>query len=131
PANARAELRQSSLLGEKYVSLGPPTTEPPTGRLGPGAVIPLARSGANPEVEEVLSALSLLLNGSGLPQLRTITRELGEALHGREPALRSTVDSLRVLVGGLDRQRAQIVRALSNLDRLATVLAADRQVIGA
>ena len=131
PANARAELRQSSLLGEKYVSLGPPNSEPPTGRLAAGAVIPLARSGRNPEVEEVLSALSLVLNGGGLPQLHTITRELGAALHGREPALRSTLDGLRTLVAGLDRQRAQIVRALVGLDRLTRTLAAQKQVIGA
>ncbi|MFL6130210.1 MAG: MCE family protein [Mycobacteriales bacterium] len=129
PANARAELRQSSLLGEKYVSLAPPTAEPPTGRLADGARIPLGRSGRNPEVEEVLGALSLLLSGGGLPQLRTINRELGIALQGRETALRSTLAELRTLVGGLDRQRAQIVRAIDGLDRLSATLAARRQVL--
>lgn len=131
PANARAELRQSSLLGEKFVSLGPPTAEPPAGRLAAGADIPLGRTGRNPEVEEVLAALSLLLNGGGLPQLRTITRELNAALGGRERALRSTVDSLRTFVGGLDRQKAQIVRALDGLDRLTATLARQKQVLGA
>jgi phospholipid/cholesterol/gamma-HCH transport system substrate-binding protein len=129
PANARAELRQSSLLGEKYVSLGPPTGEAPTGRLADGAVIPLAHSGRNPEVEEVLSALALLLNGGGLPQLRTINRELGQAMQGREPALRATLAELRTLTAGLDRQRADIVRAIDSLDRLTATVAARRQVI--
>jgi phospholipid/cholesterol/gamma-HCH transport system substrate-binding protein len=129
PANARAELRQSSLLGEKYVSLGPPTAEPPAGRLAAGALIPLGRSGRNPEVEEVLGALSLLLNGGGLPQLRTISRELTAALRGREAALRSTVDQLGTFLGGLDRQKAQIVRALTALDRLTGTLARQHQVI--
>jgi phospholipid/cholesterol/gamma-HCH transport system substrate-binding protein len=129
PANARAELRQSSLLGEKFVSLGPPSAEPATGRLVAGAVVPLGRSGRNPEVEEVLGALSLLLNGGGLPQLRTITRELNAALGGREAALRSTVDALGTFLRGLDAQRGQIVRALTGLDRLTRTLAGQRQVI--
>jgi phospholipid/cholesterol/gamma-HCH transport system substrate-binding protein len=129
PANAQAQLRQSSLLGEKFVSLGPPATEPATGRLAAGALIPLGRSGRNPEVEEVLGALSLLLNGGGLPQLHTITRELNAALGGRAAALRSTVDALGTFVRGLDAQRAQIVRALTGLDRLTRTLADQRQVI--
>ncbi len=129
PANARAELRQSSLLGEKYVSLAPPMGEPPTGRLADGARIPLGRSGRNPEVEEVLGALALLLSNGGLPQLRTITRELGTAMQGRETPLRSTLAQLRTLMGGLDRQRAEIVRAIEGLDRLTATLAARRQVI--
>src|SRR5690606_35165171 len=68
PANAVAEIRQTSLLGEKFVQLGPPS-EPSTQPLTDGAVIPLERSGRNPEVEEVLGALSLLLNGGGVAQL--------------------------------------------------------------
>jgi len=130
PANATAELRQSSLLGEKFVSLGAPTAEPPAGQLAAGAVIPLGRSGRNPEVEEVLGALSLLLNGGGLPQLQTITRELNAALGGREAALRSTVDALGTFVRGLDAQRTQIVRAITGLGRLTRTLAAQHQVIG-
>ena len=41
PANATAELRQTSLLGEKYVELAPPTDVAPQGRLTDGAVIPI------------------------------------------------------------------------------------------
>jgi phospholipid/cholesterol/gamma-HCH transport system substrate-binding protein len=130
PANATAELRQSSLLGEKFVSLGPPTAEPPAGRLTAGALIPLGRTGRNPEVEEVLGALSLLLNGGGLAQLRTITQELNAALGGRETALRSTISALDTFVTGLDAQRTQIVRAITGLDRLTRTLATQRQVIG-
>ena len=46
-------------------------------RLADGAVIPLAAARSrNPEIEEVLGALSLLLNGGGLEQIKTITHEL-------------------------------------------------------
>src|SRR5213078_816577 len=89
PANARAELKQSSLLGEKFVELSVPTAEPATGKLADGAQIPLGRTNRNPEVEEVLGALSLLLNGGGVGQLQQITRELNNSMDGREPEIRS------------------------------------------
>ena len=87
PDNAIAQIRQTSLLGEKFVSLSNPTDGPPVGKLGNGDVIPLARSGRNPEVEEVLGALSLLLNGGGVGQLKTISEELNKAFGGRDGSL--------------------------------------------
>jgi phospholipid/cholesterol/gamma-HCH transport system substrate-binding protein len=131
PANARAELRQTSLLGEKFVSLAPPVGEPAApGRLADGAVIPLARTGRSPEVEEVLSALSLLLNGGGVEQLQTITRELNKALSGREEQVRALLAHLNTFVGGLDGQRAQLTRALTSVDRLSATLARQKDLIG-
>ena len=62
------------------VELAPPAGEPARGRLGDGAVIPLARTNRNPQVEEVLGALSLLLNGGGVGELRGIVDELNTAL---------------------------------------------------
>ena len=83
PDNAIAEIRQVSLLGEKYVALEPPAEGAPTGRLGDGDNIPLSATGRNPEVEEVLGALSFLLSGGGVAQLGTITQELNKAMGGR------------------------------------------------
>lgn len=130
PDNAVASIRQSSLLGEKYVSLAPPPESAPRGQLGDGDVIPLARSSRSIEVEEVLSALSLLLNGGGVEQLRTINRELSSALSGSEDKLRSVLGQLDTFIGGLDDQKADIVRALEGLDRLTTALNAQKQTIG-
>ena len=130
PANATAAVRQSSLLGEKYVTVAAPPTEPARGRLGDGDVIPLSRTSRGAEVEEVLAALGLLLNGGGLAQLRTINEELGKALDGREPAVRDTLHQLDTFIGGLDRQKTDIVRAIDALDRLSGRLARQRQVVG-
>ncbi|MFE9689487.1 MCE family protein [Micromonospora sp. NPDC005806] len=130
PANATAAVRQSSLLGEKYVTVAPPPTEPARGRLADGDLIPLSRTTRGAEVEEVLAALGLLLNGGGLAQLRTINAELGQALAGREPELRDTLAQLDTFIGGLDRQKADIVRAIEALDRLTGRLARQRQVLG-
>ena len=91
PDNAIAEIRQTSLLGEKFVSLGAPETGASSNALADGDVIPLERTGRNPEVEEVLGALSLLLNGGGVAQLKTITSELNHALEGREGTAKSVL----------------------------------------
>ena len=119
PDNAEAEIRQTSLLGEKFVSLGPPSSGPVKGRLGEGDVIPLARSGRNPEVEEVLGALSLLLNGGGVAQLKTIATELNKALDGRESDVRGVLDQLDEFMGQLDENKADIVHAIESLNDLA------------
>ncbi|MGY1721721.1 MCE family protein [Blastococcus sp. SYSU DS0533] len=129
PANAVAMVQQTSLLGEKFVELAPPGGEEPQGVLADGARIGLDRTNRNVEVEELLGALSLVLNGGGLTQLQTITRELGVALEGRESAIRSTLEQLDTFIGGLDAQRAEISRALDSVDALAAGLAERTQTI--
>jgi phospholipid/cholesterol/gamma-HCH transport system substrate-binding protein len=131
PANAVADLRQTSMLGEKYVALSAPAGTAPVGRLRDGDRVPLSRSGRNPEIEEVLSALSALLNGGGVAQLKTITVELNKALEGRENRVRSLLGELDTFVGGLDGQRADIVRALEGIDRLAKRLRKENKTIAA
>jgi phospholipid/cholesterol/gamma-HCH transport system substrate-binding protein len=122
PANASAELRQSSLLGEKFVELGTPRNA--EGALKDGAVIPLDRTNRNPEIEEVLGALSLLLNGGGIAQLSSIVDEVNQALDGNEPELRATLSNIDSVVKTLDGEKDNITRAIDALGRLSTNLAA-------
>ena len=130
PANATAAIRQTSLLGEKYVALDKPMTAPGRGRLADGGVIPLSQTQRSAEVEEVLGALGLLLDGGGLAQLKTINQELGTALDGRESAAKDALNQLDTFIGGLDKQKADLVRAIDALDRLSGHLAEQRAVIG-
>ncbi|MFJ7217053.1 MCE family protein [Amycolatopsis sp. NPDC098790] len=127
PANARAELKQSSLLGEKFVELSVPTAEPATGHLGDGAQIPLGRTNRNPEVEEVLGALSLLLNGGGVEQIQKISHELNDALSGNEPEIRALLSRVDELATQLDGHRTEILRAIDGLGKLSTTLAGQTQ----
>jgi phospholipid/cholesterol/gamma-HCH transport system substrate-binding protein len=128
PANARADVKMTSLLGEKYVELEQPLTTP-QGQLTSGSMIPISRTGTAPEVEEVLGAMSLLFNGGGLNQIRTITTELNKALKGNAPAVRDLLGQLNTFVGGLDRQKDEITTALVNIDKLATTLNQQKQTI--
>jgi phospholipid/cholesterol/gamma-HCH transport system substrate-binding protein len=131
PDNAVAEIRQVSLLGEKYVAVEPPVDTAPTGVLGdnPDDHIPLDRTGRNPEVEEVLGALSFLLSGGGVAQLGTITSELNAAMDGREEDLRRLLGNLDSFVGTLDDQKADIVRALEAVNNLTATLNRERRTI--
>ena len=128
PANAEARVRTTSLLGEKFVELSAPA-HGATGTLADGALIPIARSGRAVEVEEVFGALSMLLNGGGVAQIKTISTELNKALDGREPQVRALLDNLNALVGALDDKKGEIVRALDSIDRLAATLDARRPQI--
>ena len=121
PDNSRAEIRQTSLLGEKFVSLAAP--EQPSGeRLSNGDVIGLDNTGRNPEVEEVLGALGALLSGGGVGQLKLIAEELNVAMGGREEEIRSVIDQIRYFTGQLDKNKTAIVGAIENLNRLAIQL---------
>jgi phospholipid/cholesterol/gamma-HCH transport system substrate-binding protein len=129
PDNATAELKQSSLLGEKYIALAPPADGKGVGTLSQGDLIPLERTNRNPEVEEVLSAMSLLLNGGGVGQLAVIERELNNALRGNTDEIKHLIGELNTFVGGLEDQKAEIVRAIDMIDRLAARLAAQKDLI--
>jgi phospholipid/cholesterol/gamma-HCH transport system substrate-binding protein len=122
PENATAQLRQTSLLGEKFVALEEPAD--PVGRLKDGAYIELERTDRNVDIEEVLGALSLVLNGGSLEQLQVINSELTKALAGRETQVKDFLRQLSGFVGGLDQQKAKIVDALDAIDRLTVRLAA-------
>lgn len=130
PDNAIADIRQVSLLGEKYVALLPPTGEQPHGRLSDGDNIPLSATGRNPEVEEVLGALSFLLSGGGVGQLGTITHELNNVMDGRTDRLRHLLGSLKDVVGTLDDQKADIIDALESMNNLTATLNREKQTIG-
>jgi phospholipid/cholesterol/gamma-HCH transport system substrate-binding protein len=129
PDNAIADIRQVSLLGEKYVALEAPESGASDSRLGEGDNIPLSSTGRNPEVEEVLGALSFLLSGGGVAQLGTIVEELNHVMGGREDRLRVLLGSLEDVVGTLDDQKADIVRALEAMNNLTATLNTERQTI--
>jgi phospholipid/cholesterol/gamma-HCH transport system substrate-binding protein len=128
PSNAVADVRTTSLLGEKFVELAPPA-DGATGTLADGASIPVDHSGRAVEVEEVLGSLSMLLNGGGVEQIKTISTELNKALKGNEPEIRSLLTNLDTLVTALDQRKGDITKALDGLNRLSATLDAGRPKI--
>ena len=118
PDNAVATIRQTSLLGEKFVSLAAPATGA-AGSLKDGDTIPLDRSSRNPEIEEVLGAASLLFNGGGLEKTNTIVKELNNALGGNEPEVKELIDSTTSFISQLDDNKDALLTSLEKINRLA------------
>jgi len=131
PANARAEVLQTSLLGEKYVALLKPTSGAAAGRLGNGAQIKLSQTSSAPETEDVLGALSLVLNEGGLPQIQIIATELNKALgsSNQQAAIRDLITQLASFTKTLDGQKSKITTALDRIDTLSVTLKKQRTVI--
>ena len=129
PANTVAEIRQTSLLGEKYVALLPPDSAP-RGRLANGDNIPLSRTGRNPEVEEVLGALAFVLSGGGVGQIRTISVEVNKMLDGHTGDARGALTNITTLVRTLDTQKGSILNAMSAIDHLASTLNKESRTLG-
>ena len=131
PENVGVDVRQTSLLGEKYIALVEPAEgTASTKRLSDGDFIPLARTGRNPEVEEVLGALSMLLSGGGIGQLKTISVEMNKMLNGRTDEARNLLGNLDRLVGALDDQKDDIIAAMDSIDRLCATLVKEKDTIG-
>lgn len=78
----------------------------------------------------MFGALSMLLNGGGINQLKTITTELNKALTGQEPKVRSMLRRVDTLVTNLDNHRGDITAALDGVNRLSTTLATRKQDVG-
>jgi phospholipid/cholesterol/gamma-HCH transport system substrate-binding protein len=129
PRNATAQVEETSLLGEKYVELEPPSAVQPQGTLANGDTIPLSQTGTDASVEQVLGALSALLNGGGVAQINTIAQEVNTALNGRTGVTRDLLHRLKVFGAGLNAQKAAIVQALQRVNNLASTVRGQEQTL--
>ena len=129
PANAVANVGQTSLLGSMHLELNPPPGQPGSGRLKPGSTIPLNRASTYPSTEQTLSSLSVLLNSGGLGQIGDVIHNFNAALSGHAGAVRDLLIRLDRFVGTLDQQRNNLVASIQGLNRLADTLAGQREVI--
>lgn len=117
---ATASVQQTSLLGEKFIALDDPAADRSAPRQSQDAPIPLTRTRTATDIEQVLGALAMLLNGGGLNQLQPIVSELNKALDGRTNQVRGLLEQANTLIVGLNRQRDDIVRAIDGLATLST-----------
>jgi phospholipid/cholesterol/gamma-HCH transport system substrate-binding protein len=129
PANARATVGQTSLLGTLHVELAPPSDVPPQGKLSDGALIPLADGHSYPSTEQTLSAMAMLLNGGGIGQIQDITAAFSTAFAGREDDLRSFIEQMDVFVTDLNTQKEDIVAAGESLNTLVGRFAEQKPVL--
>jgi phospholipid/cholesterol/gamma-HCH transport system substrate-binding protein len=131
--DAIAELRTTSLLGEKFIALRPCDESKGDTGCTPGA--PDLKSGdeikktqAAPELEFVAEQAVDLLGGvvisNGVaPDLQTLIKTGSEAFAGRGPELRGLVDDLSTISATLADQTSSIITIIDGLDKATTTLA--------
>jgi virulence factor Mce-like protein len=129
PANAVATVGQTSLLGSMHIALDPPSGQPPTGRLSPGATLGLNHTSTYPSTEQTLSSLSVLVNGGGLGKIGELVSEFNAALGGRQDKIRDLLTRLDNVVGIFADQREDINASIDALNRLSGTLAGQSDVI--
>ena len=82
-----------------------------------------------PTTEQVLSALSVVLNGGGVAQFGDVVHEMSAVFNGHQKSLRALTPRLNTLVGDLDRQKSSIIAAMVGLDRMTGVINAQAPTV--
>src|SRR5699024_4334095 len=129
PAGTTARLKQTSLLGEKYVALERPETPQDGAPVSDGTELGIAETSEAAQVEQVLGSLSLVLNGGDIGQFQEISRELQD-ISGDDPEkIKGFLNQMKTFVSGLDDRKEVITEALDNLAELSRTLDADKDKI--
>lgn len=144
PKGSHVMVGMTSVLGSSHLEVVQPEN-PPGGMMVAGDSIPLTKCPEQknisttedvptvpdvnkaqevaactyPTTEQVLSSLSVVLNGGGINQLGDIVHEMNSVFVGRDEAIRKLVPRLNTLVSDLDRQKDNIIAAIDGLNRLS------------
>lgn len=147
PRGSHVMVGLTSALGSTHLEIVQPA-EPEGGRLEAGDQIPLTKCPEQsnivtdpsvpavpdinaaqqvsactyPSTKQVLSSLSVVLNGGGLSQIGDIVHEMSEVFGGREDQIKKLIPRLNTLVADLDAQKGNIIRATEGLDRLSRTM---------
>lgn len=121
PVETKAELRQATPLGDVYIALHTPDN-PMGAKLRDGDTLNLGSTSAAASVEDTLAALSTLINGGGLGQLRTIVNEMNAALEGNPEEVKGLIrqlDSTLATLNSRTRDIDRVINAAQSMSELA------------
>ncbi len=115
-ADARAEIRSKSLLGEKYINLIPGTSTAPM--LQDGERINNTMTPV--DLDEVLNHLSPVLTKLDPDDVNTLIHTLALSVKGREKQIGRLIDGTSVIVDTVAENREGLSRTVKNLDSVAS-----------
>ncbi|MDO3649259.1 MCE family protein [Nocardia mangyaensis] len=130
PRGTRAELRQATPLGDIHVAVTLPEHRPGTPLLSDGDIIDREHTSAGASVEELMMAMSMLLDGGAMNQVARITSELNAIVGGRGPQLSHLLTELTAALSALNQRTDQIDSVLHGLDGLTSTLRARKTELG-
>jgi phospholipid/cholesterol/gamma-HCH transport system substrate-binding protein len=126
PAGTRVELRQTSLLGEYFVALVPEGS----GRLEPGAVIPLERTRRAAELETIVSQAGALSAQVNIDNVNRILTTLDTGFAAGPDAVGDLFESMAGTATSLAVLRSDINATIDSIDGLAVTLAPETGTFG-
>ncbi|MCU1647691.1 MAG: mammalian cell entry protein [Nocardia sp.] len=108
PANATAELRQATPLGDVYVAISLPPRTPDQQLLHAGDTIQQQNTSAGASVEDLLLSVATLVNGGALNRLANISTELDSMVAGRGPVLAHLITEMTSATTALNQRSDQL-----------------------
>ena len=120
PQNVSAQLRRTSLLGERFIDLIPDSTLP-GGPFRNGQVI--GDTSVQPGISELLSSGASVIGAINSTQLAELVATQAQGLAGQGQNLRQLLDSLSTVVHGYSGRTATIQSLITNVDQLSSTLA--------
>ncbi|WP_433654570.1 MCE family protein [Nocardia sp. CA-128927] len=130
PKDSTAELRQATPLGDVFVAVSKPKTEPGTQVLRNGDTLGLDKTSAGATVEQLLISISMLFNGGGVASLSKLTSELDSIVGGRGGQLSHLITEMTGVVGSLNDNSAKVDGVLNEFGALANTIEARRGELG-
>jgi phospholipid/cholesterol/gamma-HCH transport system substrate-binding protein len=121
PANAEANIRSVSAIGEQYVDLVPPSSDGPY--LGNGSVIRADQVSLPTSATAVLTSASLLLQSLPTDALRSTLDETFNAFNGTGPALHDLITNSNQLVGAANDNADATIKLVRDANPLLTTTA--------
>lgn len=127
PQDVRLVVRQTSLLGEKFVDVQAQSSGPPY--LEDGAILDTDQTGKATELEEVFAKLAGVLGTGNLEQINRFTSAQANILRDNAGELRQVLRRLRRFTDVLAGRKNQIASSVDSLDSVAQTLLGDRSVL--
>lgn len=127
PADVRAVVRTTSLLGEKFVDLRPESEGPPY--LEDGAVLDVADTGKATELEDVFAQLATILGSGNLEDLNKFTASQADILRDNAGELRTVLAELRDFTDTLADRKNGIASAIDSLDAVARTVVSEQGIL--
>lgn len=128
-AGTRAELRQTTVMGDLYIALLPPETES-NRPLHNGDTIPVKLTDPGPQIEEMLDRIATFVNGGSITRLQESIARLNEVLPADPAQTRALAATVSTDIGDAATHLDQIDRIVHATDDLSRRLHSARDEVG-
>lgn len=127
PADVKAVVRTTSLLGEKFIDLQVLSQGAPY--LEDGDVLDVDQTGKASELEDVFAKLASILGTGNLEQLNRFTHAQATILRDNTGKLRNLLDRLHRFTGLLAERKGKVAASVDSLDAVARTLLDEQGIL--